>query len=103
MRLLMATASPLHSAYNGQEATDLARSERPALILMDLRMPVMDGFDAIETLKKDPLTQKIPILAVTAQVMEQDRNRSIELGANGFVTKPINIENFQSEINRVIG
>ncbi len=66
-------------------------------------LPVMDGFDAIETLKTDPLTKEIPILAVTAQVMAQDRSRSIELGADGFVTKPINIESFQSEINRVIG
>ena len=103
MRLLMSSASPLRSAYNGKEAIDLARRERPSLILMDLRMPVMDGFDAIETLKTDPLTKEIPILAVTAQVMAQDRSRSIELGADGFVTKPINIESFQSEINRVIG
>jgi PAS domain S-box-containing protein len=102
MRLLMSSASPLRSAYNGKEAIDLARRERPALILMDLRMPVMDGFDAIENLKTDPLTKEIPILAVTAQVMAQDRSRSIELGADGFVTKPINIESFQSEINRVI-
>lgn len=92
----------MHCAYNGMEAIDFARRERPDIILMDLRMPIMDGFDAIEVLKSDPSTKDIPILGVTAQVMEQDRERSIEIGADGFVTKPINIRSLQNEMWRVL-
>jgi CheY-like chemotaxis protein len=70
---------------------------------MDLRMPVLDGFEAIERLKSDSATRDIPIIAVTAQVMEEDRARSAQAGADGFVTKPIDIETFRKEVGRVLG
>ena len=103
INMLMNSASRVSSAYNGLEAIEMARSESPDLILMDLRMPVLDGFDAIERLKFDPATKDIPIIAVTAQAMEEDRVRSARAGANGYVTKPIDIEAFTKEVRRVLG
>jgi CheY-like chemotaxis protein len=102
MRLLMVTASRLISAHNGLEAVDYARREQPDLILMDLRMPVVDGFEAIRQLKADPHTKDIPILAVSAQVMEEDKERSRELGADGYVTKPVNIKIFKEVLKDVL-
>jgi CheY-like chemotaxis protein len=101
--ILMNSASGTFSAYNGLEAIEAARRENLDLILMDLRMPVLDGFEAIERLKSDPATRDIPIIAVTAQAMEEDRARSAQAGANGYVTKPINIETFRKEMGRVLG
>lgn len=103
MKLLMTSAAQIDSAHNGNEAIETARRENPDLILMDLRMPIMDGFDAIERLKTDPTTKDIPIIAVTAQAMEEDRVRALHTGANGFVTKPVEIEAFSKELWRVLG
>jgi CheY-like chemotaxis protein len=103
MKLLMRSAGRLEFAYNGLEAIETARRESPDLILMDLRMPVLDGFQAIERLKSDSATRDIPIIAVTAQAMEEDRVRSAQAGANGYVTKPVDIEVFKNEIGHVLG
>ncbi|MEE9240458.1 MAG: GAF domain-containing protein, partial [bacterium] len=100
--LLMKNTSGFISAYNGQEGVEAARLERPDLILMDLRMPILDGFESIKQLKSDPETKEIPIVAVTAQAMEQDRKLSLDLGANGFVTKPVDLNLLRQEIERVL-
>ena len=70
---------------------------------MDLRMPILDGFETIERLKSGLATKEIPVLAVTAQAMAKDRKRCLELGADGFVTKPIEIEKLRDEIRAVLG
>ncbi|MDA1000079.1 MAG: response regulator [bacterium] len=101
MRALLRSASKVHSAYNGNEALAQAREMRPDLILMDLRMPVMDGFETTEKLKADPLTAEIPIIAVTAQAVEEDRVRAFKAGAEGFVNKPVNISQFRQAIEAV--
>ncbi|MEE8111028.1 MAG: PAS domain S-box protein [bacterium] len=103
MRLLMSGAERVLSAYDGVEGVETAAREQPDLILVDLRMPVMDGFEAIENLRGNPLTREIPTLAVTAQVMEEDRGRSLKAGADGFVTKPIDIDVLEKEVARVLG
>ncbi len=100
--LLMKKASDFISAFNGREGVETARRERPDLILMDLRMPILDGFESIKQLKSDPETKEIPIVAVTAQAMEQDREHSLNLGANGFVTKPVDLDLLRQEIKRVL-
>ncbi|MEE9241375.1 MAG: PAS domain S-box protein, partial [bacterium] len=102
MRLLMSGAERVLSAYNGVEGVETAVREQPDLILVDLRMPVMDGFEAIENLRGNPLTREIPTLAVTAQVMEEDRGRSLKAGADGFVTKPIDIDALKKEVARIL-
>ncbi len=103
LRLLMRSAARLESAYNGLEAIHSARHKHPDLILMDLRMPVIDGLDATRHLKSDPATDNIPILAVTAQAMEEDRFRSMQAGADGYVTKPVDIDALKKEMERVLG
>ncbi len=88
-------------ARNGQEAIDLALAERPGLILMDVHMPVMDGLEAMRRLRADPRTEHIPIIAVTALAMEQDRRRCLEAGATAYLSKPINLRELGRLITRV--
>jgi len=79
------------------------RTVGPDLILMDLRMPVMDGLDAIARLKSDPETASIPIVAVTAQAMAEDKERALAAGADGVITKPVDVEQLIKEVARVVG
>ena len=102
MRLLMRHAARILSAFDGQEAVELARRERPDLILMDLRMPVLDGFEAIGRIKADAATRGIPILGVSAHVMKEDRNRCLKAGAEGYITKPVDLDALRLEIERVL-
>lgn len=102
INMLMKSASQIISAYNGMEGVTMARREKPDFILMDLRMPVMNGFAAIEKIKADPETKDIPILAVTAQVMDEDRERCERLGVNEFVAKPVDLANLIDQVKRVL-
>ncbi len=76
-------------ASNAAEGLDLARRAKPAVVLMDLAMPGMDGFAAIETLKADPATAHLPVVAVTALALRRDEERARAAGADAYVTKPI--------------
>lgn len=87
-------------ATTGQDAIDLARREKPDLILMDLSLPVMDGWAAANELKLDPQTASIPLLALTAHTLPGDRQRAMSSGFNGYISKPINIQRFQDEIDK---
>ncbi len=101
LKLLMRTAAEVVSACNGNEGFDMARRERPDLILMDLRMPVLDGFESISFLKGDPETRDIPIVAVTAQAMTEDKERCFQAGADAFVTKPIDLDIFRNTLKKI--
>jgi two-component system phosphate regulon response regulator PhoB len=79
---------PVVTAATGEEAIDKAREEQPDLILLDLMLPEMDGFDVCKILKNDPLTASIPILMVTAKGEESDIVTGLELGAEDYITKP---------------
>jgi CheY-like chemotaxis protein len=102
MRLFLKGAAAVESAYDGDEGVAAARRLSPDLILMDLKMPGCNGFTAIETLKSDPATKEIPILVMTAQVMTEDQERCRELGVDGFVMKPVDLEKFSREVDRVL-
>ena len=78
------------TAYNGCEAIEVARAEQPDLILLDVMMPKMDGFEACKRLKSDPATAHIPVVMVTALDQPTDRVRGLEVGADDFLTKPAN-------------
>jgi signal transduction histidine kinase/ActR/RegA family two-component response regulator len=103
IKVLIGSAKEIISAYNGKEGIEADMREKPDLILMDLRMPILDGFETIERLKSGLATKEIPVLAVTAQAMAKDRKRCLELGADGFVTKPIEIEKLRGEIEAALG
>ncbi len=76
-------------AVNGQEGIDLARTVQPDLVLMDINMPILDGWEAARILKSDVDTQNIPIIALTAHAMTSDRDKAGEIGFNDFATKPV--------------
>ncbi|MBF0516159.1 MAG: response regulator [Nitrospirae bacterium] len=76
-------------AANGEEALTLARQTMPALIFMDIQMPVMDGLTAVKRLKLDPATRAIKTVAVTAYAMKGDRENILEAGFDGYISKPI--------------
>ena len=79
---------------NAEEGIVLARERGPALILMDLHLPGIDGIEALGRLRGDPVTQRIPVLAVTASVMTEDRQKILTAGFDGMQTKPIHIKDF---------
>lgn len=78
-------------AVNGQEGVDMAASERPDLILMDMSLPVLDGWEATRRLKADAGTKSIPVIALTAHAMESDREKAMAAGCDDFDTKPIEL------------
>ena len=89
-------------ATDGEAALALAASERPDLILMDMSLPVLDGWEATRRLKAAPATRPIPVIALTAHAMVDDRERSLEAGCDDFDTKPVEIERLLGKIARLL-
>ena len=86
-------------AEDGQEAIDVAQSENPDIVLMDLSLPVVDGWTASKKLKANTATKSIPIIALTAHAMKGDREKALEAGCDDYDTKPINFERLLGKIN----
>ncbi|TKS60198.1 MAG: two-component system response regulator [Nitrospira sp.] len=89
-------------AMTAEDGLILARSQHPALILLDIQLPGMDGFAALRQLRADPITKSTRVMAVTASAMEQDRQKILEAGFDGYMTKPINVKKFTEEIRTVL-
>jgi len=89
-------------AITGEEAIQLARTERPDLIIMDLQLAGMDGFAATRAIKADRATRHIPVVAMTAYAMSGDRERAVEAGCDGYITKPIDTKEFPLAIARYL-
>ncbi|GMW01551.1 MAG: hypothetical protein AMXMBFR84_26880 [Candidatus Hydrogenedentota bacterium] len=89
-------------ACTGQEGIDLATSEHPALILLDIQLPVMDGYSVAKELRRVASLNRVPIVAVTSYAMPGDRERVLESGCSGYIEKPINPSTFLSEITPFI-
>jgi two-component system cell cycle response regulator DivK len=85
-------------ARTGQQGLDMARQEKPDLILMDLSLPEMDGWTAARELKADPQTAGIPTFALTAHTLPGDRKRALDSGFDGYLSKPINVQTFAESI-----
>ena len=85
-------------ARTAEDGITLAVSEPPDLVLMDLQLPGIDGMEALRRLRESPRTADIPVVAVTAQAMKQDRERALEAGFNGYVTKPISVRAFPDQV-----
>lgn len=90
-------------ANNGAEAVQMARTVRPDIILMDISMPVMDGYEATRVLKADASTRDIPIIAVTAHAMVTDRDAARDAGCDDYVSKPVEPQVVRSVVERWIG
>ena len=90
-------------ALNGEEGIAKARAEKPDLILMDISIPVIDGWEATQVLKHDPATKKIPIIALTAHALASDRDKAMEVGCDGYLAKPCEPRAVVAEVQRFLG
>lgn len=90
-------------AENGQIGVELCLKEIPDLILMDLSLPVMDGWEAIEVIKNEPSIKHIPIIALSAHAMDQHKQQALDAGANDFDSKPVDLARLMSKITYFIG
>jgi CheY-like chemotaxis protein len=89
--VLQATGYSTLEATTGEEAVELALSQAPALVLMDVQLPGIDGVEALERMRQNERTASIPVLALTAQAMSGDRERFLEAGFDGYLAKPVDV------------
>ncbi len=91
-------------AVDGQEGVDKATSDKPDLILMDMSLPVLDGWQATRKIKDDPATSSIPVIALTAHAMSDDRQKTLEAGCDDYDTKPVELprllEKIQNQLSK---
>ena len=101
-RRLVRRGHEVAMAVDGAQALAAARSEAPVLVLMDMSLPVIDGWEATRRLKADPALRDIPVIALTAHAMSGDRERALEAGCDDFDTKPIEFERLLAKIDALI-
>ena len=92
----------VRGARTAEDGITLAVSEPPDLVLMDLQLPGIDGIEALHRLRESPGTADIPVVAVTAQAMKQDRERALRAGFDGYVEKPISVRAFTDQVRRFL-
>ncbi len=102
-RLLMAFGYQVVEAENAAKARALVQTIRPDLILMDINMPDVDGYTLTNELKMMPNLIGVPIVAITANVMKGDRERTLSAGCDGYIEKPIDVDRFQEQVEQFIG
>ena len=93
-------------ATSGEEALAITREgpgRKPDLILMDIHLPGMDGLSVVRAIKADERTSRIPVLALTAHAMRGDKDRFLEAGCDGYISKPIDVKTFIASIERYLG
>src|ERR1051326_7145171 len=90
-------------AVDGESGVAMARSESPDLILMDMSLPVLDGWEATRRLKADAGVRHIPVIALTAHAMSSDRDKAIEAGCDDYDTKPVELERLLGKIEALLG
>jgi len=101
VRRLQRAGYEVLEAVDGQQAVDRARAETPSVILMDLSLPIMDGWEATRLLKADDSTRSIPIIALTAHAMVEDRARALQAGCDGYATKPVQFKELLATMAKV--
>ena len=89
-------------AEDGQEALAAIRRDCPDLVLMDIKMPVLDGFRATQMIKADPSTNGVPVIALTAYAMQGDRERMLEAGFTSYIAKPFHLDLLEAELQRLL-
>ena len=90
-------------AVDGQSGFESARTEAPDLVLMDMSLPVLDGWAATRLLKAEPTTQHIPVIALTAHAMSSDREKALEAGCDDYDTKPVDLARLLLKIEALLG
>ena len=90
------------TAVDGMDGLAQVRAQRPDLVLMDLSLPVLDGWEATRRLKADPETRAIPVIALTSHAMEEDRRRAMAAGCDDFDTKPVDLDRLLGKITALL-
>ena len=90
-------------AVDGQQGMDMARTEAPDLILMDMSLPILDGWEATRQLKADERTRGVPVIALTAHAMAGDRERALEAGCDDYDTKPVELARLLGKVEALLG
>jgi two-component system cell cycle response regulator DivK len=101
-RYLMLLGYQIVIARDGMQAVTMAQTERPNLILMDMRLPVLDGWEATRRIKAMPATRTIPIVALTAYAMEDERRRCLAAGCDDYETKPVEFPRLLAKIRAIL-
>jgi two-component system cell cycle response regulator DivK len=102
-RILVASGYQVIEAQNANEARETLMNLKPDLILMDINMPDMDGYTLTHELKTKPGIENVPIVAITANVMKGDRERTLNAGCDGYIEKPIDVDRFVDQVKEFIG
>ena len=100
--LLTVKGYTLVEAETGEEGVRLAQERRPGLVLMDIRLPGIDGIQALERLRAEVATREIPVMAMTASVMAGDRRKVLDAGFDAFLSKPIKIRDFLAAVEELL-
>ena len=101
-RVLTAEGYSIIEAVNAAQALEILKNTKPSLILMDINMPDIDGYTLTAQIKDTPGLELIPIIALTANVMRGDRERSLEAGCDGYIQKPIDIDALSEQVERFL-
>ncbi len=102
-RLLQAYGYQVIDAEDATRAREILKVQRPDLILMDINMPDVDGYTLTNELKSMPSLISVPIVAITANVMKGDRERTLSAGCDGYIEKPIDVDRFIEQVERFLG
>jgi two-component system cell cycle response regulator DivK len=100
--VLQATGYETAEAETAEDGIRLALDRQPALILMDILLPNMNGMEALRRLRDEPRTREIPVIAVTASVMDEDRNKIMAAGFDDYISKPINVKAFLDTVRTIL-
>ena len=102
-RRLIRSGYEMSIAIDGQQGVEMAMSQLPDLILMDMSLPVIDGWEATRRIKANDATRKIPVIALTAHAMAGDREKAVEAGCDDYDTKPVEISRLLGKITTLLG
>jgi CheY-like chemotaxis protein len=90
-------------AMDGEQGVEMARSEKPDIILMDMSLPVMDGWEATRRVKSDDAMRNVPVIGLTAHAMSGDREKALQAGCDDYDTKPVELDRLIEKIERLLG
>jgi two-component system, cell cycle response regulator DivK len=102
VRRLQRRGYTIVTAVDGQQGVDMTHSEKPDLVLMDMSLPVLNGWDATRQIKGDPDVKNVPVVGLTAHAMVGDRDQALQAGCDDYATKPVEFEKLIELINRLI-
>jgi two-component system, cell cycle response regulator DivK len=103
VRRLKKRGYDVHLATDGQQAVDMTVALLPELVLMDISLPLIDGFEATRRIRKNPSTASLPIIALTAHALPVERARALEAGCDDYDTKPVELERLLGKMSAILG